>query len=65
MMYCVNCDYHVCVDEVRARKCHNCGKDPAHEQATATNNSLCECGKPSVKKKDGEFIGCCDDCLPF
>ena len=32
MMYCVNCEYPVTRQEVDARKCKNCGKDPATEK---------------------------------
>jgi hypothetical protein len=36
MIYCVNCEYVVSRDEVDARRCKNCGKDPAHESQETT-----------------------------
>lgn len=37
--------------------CEMCGR--------SNDDSVCQCGKPSLIMKNGNWVGCCEDCMPF
>lgn len=42
------------------------GEPPWAASSLGHNDSVCDCGKPSVRNEGtGRYVGACEDCLPF
>jgi len=54
---CPVCEHSAVEWHGKKASCCRCGQ--------SNDDSVCQCGKPSAMKRNGEWVGCCNDCLPF